>query len=129
MFSKDKNIEKITLEQHELIENAQQRIGQKKRLYYHVVFFIIGNVFFIIINKIIKVRADLDWSFWVITIWAFFLVIHVINVFITHKFLGKAWERKEREKLVNRQKAKIVKLQEEVEKEFPSPQQQKDSTV
>ncbi|MCX2681659.1 2TM domain-containing protein [Galbibacter sp. EGI 63066] len=119
MFSKNKNktLNEVDEEQHELLENAQSRIKQKKRLYYHFVIFLIGSVFMIIANKILKYGENLNWFVWAIMIWAFLFIIHFINVFITHKFMGKEWERKQREKLVVKQKTRIAKLQEEIEKE------------
>ena len=48
-FGKKKKTE-IDLEQHELLENAQKRIKQKKRLYIHFVVFLIGAIFLIIAN-------------------------------------------------------------------------------
>ncbi len=122
MFSKNKNEPKIDTEQHELLENAQKRVKQKKRLYYHFVFFLVGSVFFIIINKVLKVKEDWDWFLWATVVWAFLVCIHVINVFVTNTFLGKDWERMQREKLVVKQKLKIEKLQRSVEKEFPLPE-------
>lgn len=128
MFSKTKNTSKIDLEQHELLENAQLRIKQKKRLYAHFIIFLVGSVFLILINKILKYGENYDWFIWAITFWAFLFVIHVINVFITQKFMGKAWERKQREKLVSKQKEKITALQKEIETDFPMAQINKKSS-
>ncbi|WP_394975368.1 2TM domain-containing protein [uncultured Croceitalea sp.] len=119
MFSKNKPKPEVDIEQHELLENAQKRIKQKKRLFSHLVIFLIGSVFIILINKIFKQGEAYDWYIWAITAWAFLFIIHVFNVFITHKFMGKDWERKQREKLVAKQKAKISELQKEIETNFP----------
>lgn len=119
MFSKNKNTSEIDQEQYELIKNAENRIKQKKRLYYHFVIFLIGSVFLIIINKVLKYGENYNWFIWAITFWAFLFVFHIINVFITRRFLGKDWEQSQREKLIARQKAKIEKIRLEVEKEFP----------
>ncbi len=120
MFSKSKTMSEIDKEQYELVENAQRRIKQKKRLYYHFVIFLIGSVFLIIVNKFLKYGENYNWFIWAITLWAFLLIFHVFNVFVTHRFLGKEWERKQREKLVTIQKSKIQKIAKEVEDEFPS---------
>ncbi len=117
MFSKSKS--EVNLEQHELLENAQIRIKQKKRLYSHFVIFLIGSVFLVLINKILKYGENYDWFVWAITFWAFLFVIHVFNVFVTQKFMGKEWERSQREKLVLKQKQKIAELQKEIETDFP----------
>ena len=105
----------IDPEQHEQMEYAQQRIRQKKRLYTHFVIFLVGSVFLILINKILKYGEEYDWFIWAITFWAFLFVIHLINVFITNRFMGKAWERSQREKLVKKQQDRIRALEEEVD--------------
>lgn len=104
MFTKSKKKSEVEIEQHELLENAQTRIKQKKRLYVHFVIFLIGSVFLIFINKILNYWATYDWFIWAITFWGFLFAIHVFNVFVTQKFMGKAWERQQREKLVAKQK-------------------------
>ena len=95
-------------------------IAQKKGLYTHFVIFLIGSVFLILINKIFKYGESYDWFIWAITVWAFLFIIHAFNVFVTSKFMGKDWERKQREKLVAKQKQKIAELQKEIETEFPT---------
>lgn len=122
MFSKDKSKPKVDLEQHELLENAQKRVKQKKRLFSHFVIFLIGSVFLILINKILKYGEDYDWFIWAITAWAFLFMIHAFNVFVTHQFMGQQWERSQREKLVAKQKRRIAELQKEIETDFPLSQ-------
>jgi hypothetical protein len=122
MFSKDKPKAEVDLEQHELLENAQKRIKQKKRLFSHFVVFLIGSVFLILINKILKYGEQYDWFVWGITAWAFLFIIHAFNVFVTHRFMGQQWERNQREKLVAKQKQRISELQKEIETDFPLSQ-------
>lgn len=119
MFSKEKKDVEINLQQHILLEYAQERVKQKKKLYIHFVVFLIGSVFLVLINKILGYGKSYDWFVWAITFWAFLFVMHVFNVFITQKFMGKNWERKHREKLVELQKNRIKELQKEIETEFP----------
>ena len=119
MFSKNKTKPEVDLEQHEMLESAHARIKQKKRLYLHFVIFLIGSVFLILINKILKYGETYDWFIWAITFWAFLFVMHVFNVFVTQKFMGKEWERTQREKLVAKQKRRIAEIQKEIETEFP----------
>ena len=119
MFSKNKKQSELDLEQHELLENAQARIKQKKRLYVHFVVFLIGSVFMVFINKILKYWATYDWFVWAITFWAFLFIVHAFNVFVTKKFMGQAWERKQRERLVKKQKQRIAEMQKEIETDFP----------
>jgi len=122
MFSKGKPKPTVDLEQHELLENAQKRVKQKKRLFTHFVIFLIGSVFLVLINKILKYGEEYDWFIWAITIWAFLFIFHAFNVFVTHKFMGQQWERNQREKLVAKQKERIAELQKEIETDFPLSQ-------
>ena len=122
MFGKKNPKIKVDAEQHELLENAQKRIGQKKRLFSHFVIFLIGSVFLVLINKILKYGKEYDWFIWAITAWAFLFAIHAFNVFVTHRFMGKQWERQQREKLVAKQKKRIAELQKEIETDFPLSQ-------
>ena len=90
-------------EQHELYEKARKRVKQKKRLYYHFVLFLIGSVFLIVLNKIFNVGEQLgDWFKYAIALWFFVWILHFINIFITKRFFGKEWERKETEKLIEK---------------------------
>ncbi|AMC10916.1 hypothetical protein Lupro_06500 [Lutibacter profundi] len=103
-------------DKYEVYENARNRIKQKKRLYFHFVFFLIGSVFFIVLNKVLKIGETLfeNWFVWAILLWLFFLIVHFINVFITNRFMGKEWERKQLDKLVLKQKQKIAQLEKKI---------------
>lgn len=119
MFSKNEAKSELDIEQHELLEHAQKRIKQKKRLFSHFVIFLIGSVFIVLINKILKQGEAYDWYIWAISVWAFIFLVHVFNVFVTYKFMGTAWERKQREKLVAKQKKRIAEMQKEIDTNFP----------
>ena len=115
MFGKKKAIPQIDKDQLELIENAQKRIKQKKRLYVHFVIFLIGAVLLILANTILGIGKDFtilgkEWFLYAILLWLFFFLYHLFNVFITHKFLGKAWEKNQLDKLVSIQQDRIEKL-------------------
>lgn len=123
MFGKKKSSKPtIDKDQLELIENAQKRIRAKKRLYVHFVIFLIGAVFLIIANTVLGIGKDftiagINWFVYAILAWLFFFIYHFINVFITHKFMGKDWEKQQIEKLVAKQQARINKLEEKLEKD------------
>ncbi|WP_445955697.1 2TM domain-containing protein [Yeosuana sp.] len=122
MFSNKKTNPQIDKDQLELIQNAQKRIKQKKRLYAHFVVFLIGSVFIIVLNLVLGFGKDFkiletDWFVFAILAWLFLLLYHVINVFVSHKLIGKDWEQKQLEKLVAKQKKRI----EELSKELPIP--------
>ena len=122
MFGKKKQVTTIDKAQLELIENAQKRIKQKKRLYIHFVIFLIGAVFLILANTVLGIGenfkiAEIDWFVYAIVAWLFLFIYHFINVFITNKFMGKDWEKQQLEKLVNKQQNRINKLKDNFIKE------------
>ena len=117
MFGKKKQTPQIDKEQLELIQNAQRRVKQKKRLYIHFVMFLIGAVFLILANTILGIGDSvqffgIDWFVFAIFGWLFFFVYHTFNVFVTHKFMGKDWEQQQLDKLVAKQQDRINKLKE-----------------
>ena len=117
MFGKKKQVSNIDKDQLELIENAQRRIRQKKRLYIHFVIFLIGAVFLILANTVLGIGKDftiagINWFVYAILAWLFLFAYHFISVFITNKFMGKEWEKQQLEKLVNQQQQRIDKLKE-----------------
>ncbi|MFH6768634.1 dihydrofolate reductase [Gaetbulibacter aquiaggeris] len=117
MLGNKKSNLQIDKDQLELIQNAQKRIKQKKRLYIHFVVFLIGSVFFILLNLVLGFGENFklfntNWFVFAILAWLFLLVYHTFNVFITHKFMGKDWEQAQLEKLVAKQKQRIEELKE-----------------
>ena len=128
MTPEKKQDRKIPLEQHDQLEYAQKRILEKKRLYRHFVFFLVGAVFLVILNKVLKYGEAYDWYLWVILLWLFLLLLHTVNVFILHPFMGQEWERSQRERLVQRQRQRISELQKEMETDFPMATKPKKKT-
>jgi dihydrofolate reductase len=124
MFSKKKAKPQIDKEQLELIENAQRRIKQKKRLYIHFVIFLIGAIFLIIANEVLVYGKDFrpfnqDWFVTAIFIWLFIFLYHVFNVFVTDRFMGKEWEQKQLDKLVGKQQARIDQIKTKLKHDSP----------
>lgn len=122
MFGKKKAKPEIDKEQLELIQNAQQRIKQKKRLYVHFVIFLIGAIFLILANTVLGIGKDvqiigIDWFVFAIYAWLFLFAYHLFNVFVTHKFMGKNWENQQLERLVAKQKKRIAQMKEQFIKE------------
>jgi len=126
MFSKKKNTSKLETDQRELYEAARRRTVQKRRLFQHFVIFLVGAVLLIILNVVIGYRQDFtplgyDWFVLAILIWTFFILVHLINVFVTDSFMGKKWEQRQLDKLVRKQKDRIAELQKEVDLNYPLP--------
>ncbi|MFC4634105.1 2TM domain-containing protein [Dokdonia ponticola] len=126
LFSK-KTTPAIDPEQRALIENAQARIRQKKKLYRHFVLFLAGAVLMIIINPVLGIGKDItlfgyDWFLWAILLWTFFFLVHAINVFVLKRFMGKEWEEEQINALVIKQQKRIAELEEQVAILHPLPE-------
>lgn len=128
MFSKKQESGKIDHEQRELIEYAQARVRQKKVLFRHFIVFLAAGVLFIILNLVLDFGRDfrplnIDWFVWAILIWFFFLLIHVLNVFLINSFMDKKWEHDQIDKLVAKQNKRITQLKDRVEKDHQMPEE------
>jgi len=124
MFGSKKDKPQIDQEQLELMQNAQLRIKQKKRLYNHFVIFLIGAIFLIIANIVLGIGKEtrffgIDWFVFAILAWLAILLLHIFNVFITNRFMGQAWEQEQMEKLMGEQQIRIKKLKSELKREVP----------
>ncbi|MAO07932.1 MAG: hypothetical protein CL596_04385 [Alteromonas sp.] len=128
MFSKSKTSERIDAEQREQYDYARRRVKQKKRLMQHFIFFLAGSILLIIINPVLGIGKDFfiqNWFAWAILVWALFFLVHVFNVFILNKFMGKEWENQQVEKLKAKQEARIRELEKDVTKEVLSAEVKK----
>ncbi len=113
MFSKNKKSSQLDSEQREQYQYARARIKQKKRLMQHFILFLAGSVILIIINPVLGVGKDFfikDWFIWAILLWALLFVVHMLNVLLLNKFMGKDWEDRQLEKLKAQQEARIAEL-------------------
>jgi hypothetical protein len=77
---------------------------------------LVGSVFFVVLNKIIKYKPEHDWFVWAIFIWLFILTIHFVNVFVMNRFFGKEWLRIQSEKLIEKHQIKLDNLERSLEK-------------
>lgn len=124
MFSKTKKKDRIDAEQREQYEYARRRIKQKKNLMRHFILFLVGSIILIIINPVLGYGNETlinDWFVWAILIWTFIFLIHLFNVFVMNKFMGKEWEDQQLEKLKVKQAEKIAELQRKVDNELKLP--------
>jgi dihydrofolate reductase len=133
LFSK-KTPPTIDPEQRALIENAQIRIRQKKKLYRHFVLFLVGAILMIIINPVLGIGKEItlfgyDWFMWAILLWTFFFLIHVMNVFVMNRFMGKDWEEEQINALVKKQQHRIAELEEKVAVEHPLPEKKSPTII
>ena len=105
-------------QQHESYEYARKRIKQKKNLLYHFVVLLVGSFFMFIANYYFQVGAPNNWYIWVITIWAFFFILHFIKTYVTDRFMNKSWERAQIDRLMLKQDQKIAQLESKIENDL-----------
>lgn len=122
MFFKKKQITPIDDEQIALVENAQGRVRQKKKLYNHFVFWAFSTLVLWFINVVLGVEDDLiifeyPWFVSVIILWGGFLIFHAFQVFVTNRFMGKQWEKDQLKRLTALQQVKIEKIKRALDKE------------
>lgn len=110
----------MNTEQHEKYEYARRRIKQKKRLYFHFVLFLVGSLFFFLIEKFFDIQPFEGWYLWAVTLWFFLFILHFIKVYITDRFMNKEWEREQIERLMAKQEQRIKQLEQKVENEINS---------
>ncbi|CAM3994056.1 2TM domain-containing protein [Flavobacterium antarcticum] len=102
---------------HERYEYARNRIKEKKFLYYHFIFFIIGSLFMFVANELLEYGLPTLWYKWAIVIWFFIFTLHFIRVYITKRFMNKAWEQQQIEHLIAKQDKKIEQLNSKLDSE------------
>lgn len=102
-------------ELQEQYEYAHQRLGQKKRLYYHFIILIVGGVFIYLLNEFYIANAPHQWPILLIVFWLFVFVLHFFKVFVTDKFMNKAWEREQINKLILEQQKKREELKKSIQ--------------
>ncbi|PKV49565.1 dihydrofolate reductase [Aquimarina sp. MAR_2010_214] len=124
MFLKKKETIQIDPQQRELYEHARKRVIQKKRLFQHFIIFLVGSVFFAILNLALGygkevVLFGIDWYIVSILCWAFLLVIHFCNVWLFSTFMGQEWADRQMERLIAKQKEEIVLLQKDIDLMYP----------
>ena len=122
MLFKNNDSSDINEDQIALIEYAQNRIKSKKRLFFHFSIMIIGFISMLTSNLIFEFKKDIilfdfPWSYWLCSTWFVLFFIHLFNVYVTNKFMGKMWEKNQMKKLVNKQQIKIAEIKTELEKE------------
>ena len=119
LFKSNSNIDE---EQIKLVENAQKRVKQRKRLFYHFSIMLFGIITLLILNILFGIKKEISfynypWSYWVSIFWVLILLAHTYNVYITNRFMGKDWEKEQIKKLVLKQELKISKIKTKLEKE------------
>ncbi|MAR26364.1 MAG: dihydrofolate reductase [Flavobacteriaceae bacterium] len=122
MFSKNKNSDKINQDQIDLIKTAQERIKQKKFLFFHFSLMLFGVIAALSANILFNYKEgtllfNYPWSYTVSITWLGLFLLHFYNVYVTNRFVGKSWEKKQMQKLISIQELKIAKIKADFEKE------------
>ena len=120
MFSdKTSHIDDNTIE---LLENAQERVRQKRNVYRHFIFFLFISGFILFVDLALSVGENLiffdySWSIWIVLIWSFILLYHLFDVFVSKRIISKKWVSVQKSHLIKVQQEKIRSLKKDIEKE------------
>ena len=120
MFSdKTSHIDDNTIE---LLENAQNRVRQKRNVYRHFIFFLFISGFILFVDLVLSVGENLiffdySWSIWIVLIWSFILFYHLFDVFVSKRIISKKWVSAQKSLLIKVQQEKIRSLKKDIEKE------------
>ena len=120
MFSdKTSHIDDNTIE---LLENAQNRVRQKRNVYRHFIFFLFISGFILFVDIALSVGENLiffdySWSIWIVLIWSFILLYHLFDVFVSKRIISKKWVSAQKSHLIKVQQEKIRSLKKDIEKE------------
>lgn len=107
-------------QEFKMYEYAKRRVKQKRLLLFNFVLFVLGGILMYCINNFVQDPLQVtQWWMWVMSIWTVVLVVQMVNVFVVDRFMGKAWQDKEVERLIELQRQKIEELRKKVEKDFP----------
>ena len=120
MFSdKTSHIDDNTIE---LLENAQNRVRQKRNVYRHFIFFLFISGFILFVDLALSVGENLiffdySWSIWIVLIWSILLLYHLFDVFVSKRIISKKWVSAQKSHLIKVQQEKIKSLKKDIEKE------------
>ena len=106
----------------ELLENAQNRVRQKRNVYRHFIFFLFISGFILFVDLALSVGENLiffdySWSIWIVLIWSFILLYHLFDVFVSKRIISKKWVSAQKSLLIKVQQEKIKSLKKDIEKE------------
>ena len=81
-------------------DRAKRKVAEMKGFYVHLVVYIFTNIFLFIINWITS--PVYWWVIWPILGWGIGLAANWFSVFGEEKFLGKDWEKRKIQELMDR---------------------------
>ena len=88
--------------QEQKLENARKHVKRIKGFYTHVLVFVLVNVFIIFSNAIADGKGfnDMD-NYYTAFFWGFGLLAHGLSVFGGELFLGRNWEERKIQEILN----------------------------
>jgi hypothetical protein len=98
-------------EQEALVQMAKERVKKLKDFYFHMVFFMLGVVIYVL-----KTYYGAPLNFFpiryingfVMAIWTTFFAIQAVQLFFTEVILGKSWEEKQIKRIIGKNNEKQI---------------------
>ncbi len=87
---------------YEKYQEAKERVKEIKGFYGHLFSYIVVNGFLLFINLYFSPKHL--WFFWPMMGWGIGLLFHAFGVFDIFPFLGKDWEQKKIDEILEKEK-------------------------
>ena len=88
--------------QEQKLENARKHVKRIKGFYTHALVFVLVNVFIIFSNVIADGKGFNDtYNYYTAFFWRFGLLAHGLSVFGGELFLGRNWEERKIQEILN----------------------------
>jgi dihydrofolate reductase len=94
MSTEDGGYEKLNETHFALYKLAKEKLLRKKRLFLHLVIFVLITFLLIVLNQLLAYGKGLaplkiPWVVWIILFWATILIIHALKVLYSNRIMGK----------------------------------------
>ncbi|MEO0073433.1 MAG: 2TM domain-containing protein [candidate division WOR-3 bacterium] len=88
----------------ELYRRARERVGAQRSFFVHLITYLLVNLMLFILNAVSRSSGSGWWFFWPLIGWGIGLFAHGFSVFGAFGLFNSAWEERQIEKLVEKEK-------------------------
>ncbi len=90
------------MKEDEKYKEAKRRVEELKSFYIHLFIYIIVNIGLFLLNVLTSIKSL--WFYWPLLGWGIGVLAHAFSVFGLSGILGKEWEERKIEEIMEREK-------------------------
>jgi len=90
------------MDDNKTYEEAREKVHEMRGFYHHLIWYVIINLLLLFINLVTSPGAL--WFYWVTIFWGIGLFAHALGVFSNFRIMGKDWEKKKIEQIMEKDK-------------------------